>query len=98
MRARCSPASATRTGCSTTRPVWVSRRCGRSATRSVAACASCWPTWTWSSADAHGLLVPVADAPDGDDALGPARVVLDLRPEPLHVDVECLRVAVVVGS
>ena len=44
------------------------------------------------------LLVPVPDAAHGDDALRMGGVVLDLCPQPLHVHVEGLGVAVVVRS
>ena len=40
----------------------------------------------------------VADPPDGGDQLGGRRVLLDVGPQPLDVDVEGLRVAEVVGA
>src|SRR5205823_6204693 len=82
----------------TIRRAWAWKRSGRSATTSAGESASCCTALTSPSRiDLHlHLLVAVPDAADGDDALGMTRVVLDLRPQPLHVHVERLRVAVVV--
>lgn len=42
-----TPASATRTGSSTTRPVWAWKQCDRFETRLNCGCASSWPRWPW---------------------------------------------------